>query len=67
MKYVNSGQERWERYHSVVLNREMIQYDYRTPDGELFSTVARTLDIARLQRDKWLRERILRKGELKDE
>lgn len=30
------------------------QYDYRTPDGELFSTVAPTLEKCRERRDEWL-------------
>lgn len=32
---------------------DFVQYDYRTPDGRLFSCVARSLDAARIQRDKW--------------
>lgn len=31
-----------------------VQYDFRHPDGELFSTTARTLTMAREKRDKWL-------------
>lgn len=31
------------------------QYDYRHTDNELFSTVAKTLDECRKQRDGWLR------------
>ena len=30
------------------------QYDYRHTDGELFSTVAKTLDECRRRRDEWL-------------
>ena len=30
------------------------QYDYRTSDGELFSTVAPTLEQCREKRDLWL-------------
>ncbi|CDN30797.1 hypothetical protein BN938_0692 [Mucinivorans hirudinis] len=33
------------------------QYDYRTTDGELFSTVAPTLEKCRARRDQWLIER----------
>lgn len=31
-----------------------VQYDFRHPDGELFSTTASTLKLAREKRDKWL-------------
>lgn len=34
------------------------QYDYRHMDGELFSTLAKTLDECRLQRDKWLEKKM---------
>ena len=30
------------------------QYDYRHFDGELFSTVAKTLDKCRRRRDEWV-------------
>ena len=33
------------------------QYDYRHTDGELFSTLAKTLDECRRQRDKWLEKK----------
>ena len=33
------------------------QYDYRHFDGELFSTVAKTLDECRRRRDKWLEKK----------
>lgn len=32
---------------------EYYQYDYRHTDGELFSTVAKTLEECRKQRDEW--------------
>ena len=34
------------------------QYDYRHTDGELFSTVAKTLDECRRQRDKWIEKKM---------
>lgn len=34
-----------------------VQYDYRAPDGELFSCVAASLEAARTQRDEWLAQR----------
>lgn len=52
-----SGEERHEFYHSGITNRNMIQYDYRTPAGELFSCITYNLEDARKRRDRWLRER----------
>ena len=34
------------------------QYAYRHTDGELFSTLAKTLDECRRQRDKWLEKKM---------
>ena len=34
--------------------RRFYQYDYRHTDGELFSTVAPTLEQCRSKRDKWI-------------
>ena len=48
------GQEQFERYQSTVVNRRMVQYDYRHTDGDLFSCVAHTLLQARRKRDRWL-------------
>lgn len=47
------GQENYETFGSKD-KREMVQYDYRTPDGILFSTVAPTLEICRERRDQWI-------------
>lgn len=33
------------------------QYDYRHSDGELFSTVAKSLEKCRRLRDKWLNKK----------
>ncbi len=33
---------------------EYYQYDYRPTDGELFSTVAKSLEECRKRRDEWL-------------
>lgn len=35
-------------------NSVFYQYDYRHEDGELFSTVAPTLEQCREKRDKWI-------------
>ena len=43
--------------------RELIQYDYRHTDGELFSTVAIDLKDARVKRDRWLDKKLARQNE----
>lgn len=48
------GGEQWEEYYSTASRRKMIEYDYRAPDGRLFSCVAKTLEAARAKRDAWL-------------
>jgi hypothetical protein len=55
-----AGEERYEEFEvriGRVERRKRVQYDYRTPDGELFSCVAKSLDDARARRDEWLKER----------
>jgi hypothetical protein len=49
-----NGEEKFEFFNSYLKQKKMLQYDYRTEDGELFSTVASTLERARNKRDKWL-------------
>lgn len=55
-----------EQFEDFILTRHLtrdrkeakrVQYDYRTPAGELFSCVAKTLDEARARRDAWLAEK----------
>lgn len=48
-----AGVENYETYKARVGQRtfDMVQYDYRTEDGELFSCCGRTLEE---RRDKWL-------------
>lgn len=48
------GKEQWEKFFSPTLKSTMLQYDYRTADGELFSCVAKTIEKARKKRDVWL-------------
>jgi len=55
-----AGEERYEEFEvriGRVERRTRVQYDYRTPDGELFSCVAASLEAARAQRDEWLAHR----------
>lgn len=51
-----SGEEKYEKFTTRVgrKSRTMYQYDYRTPDGELFSCVAPSLESCRAKRDAWL-------------
>ena len=43
--------------------RELIQYDYRHTDGELFCTIAIDLKDARVKRDRWLDKKLARQNE----
>jgi hypothetical protein len=51
-KNCKPGAEQYERF--VALGKERIQYDYRAADGELFSTIAPSLAVAKSRRDEWL-------------
>ena len=51
---LNPGGEQCESYYSVIRKRQLIQYDYRAPDGVLFSCIAPDIETARARRDKWL-------------
>ena len=39
---------------SAFKRKTFYKYDYRHTDGELFSTVAKTLDECRRRRDEWI-------------
>ena len=60
---VEKGQEDYQEFYSRVTKKNLVQYDYRHTDGELFSTVKKSLDECRTARDKWLESK--RKKELK--
>ena len=52
------GTEKYEKFYSGRRPRKsMIQYDYRHTDGELFSTIAPTLEQCREKRNLWLNEK----------
>lgn len=52
------GKEHYEFFDSQMRKgKKFVQYDYRDTDGELFSTIAATLDQARKRRDQWLKNR----------
>jgi hypothetical protein len=50
------GQEQYETYTSGGVT--YYQYDYRHHDGELFSTIKRTIEACREARDEWIKEKI---------
>uniref|UniRef100_A0A6M3L1K2 DUF3873 domain-containing protein n=1 Tax=viral metagenome TaxID=1070528 RepID=A0A6M3L1K2_9ZZZZ len=49
-----NGQEKYEVFGRP--GRRRVQYDYRTPEGKLFSCVAKSLTEARERRDQWMKE-----------
>lgn len=52
------GKENYTTFHPAHRpTQKFYQYDYRDTDGELFSTVAPTLDECRGRRDQWLDRR----------
>lgn len=52
------GEEKFVKYRPVAFKgRIFYQYDYRHTDGELFSTVAKTLAECRHRRDKWIEKK----------
>ena len=51
-----AGTEKYEKSQTGIGRRKrtLMQYDYRHTNGELFSTVAKTLDECRRRRDEWI-------------
>ncbi len=47
-----AGAESYEDF--TISKKQRVQYDYRTPDGQLFFCVANDLDTAREKRNRWL-------------
>jgi len=54
-----NGQEQHEPFYSSVRRSYWVQYDYRHLDGELFSCVARTLEICIQKRNAWLNKKAI--------
>ena len=53
-----TGQENYTTFHFEYRPKgRFYQYDYRHKDGELFTTVAQTLEQCRAKRDKWVQEK----------
>jgi len=50
------GEECWDRFTFGAGNTERVQYDYRSPAGDLFSTSAESLEECRARRDSWAAE-----------
>lgn len=53
-KNLKNGESQHEEYYSNTCKRNLIQYDYRHTNGELFSTVKRTLKDCVVARNKWI-------------
>jgi hypothetical protein len=55
-----NGQEQYARFVAGAFREtNYYQYDfYRHTDGELYSTVAKSLEECRSRRDEWLNKRI---------
>ncbi|MDM8209244.1 DUF3873 domain-containing protein [Bacteroides gallinaceum] len=52
------GEEKFVKFRSVAFRgRTFYQYDYRRTDGELFSTVAKTLAECRRRRNEWIEKK----------
>jgi len=51
-----NGQENYEVYFDWQ-DKQRVQYDYRTKDGELFSCVRNSIEECRRSRDQWLGKR----------
>jgi hypothetical protein len=52
------GEEKYTTFCAGTGKRAVYyQYDYRHTDGELFSTVAKSLEECRERRDKWLQKK----------
>lgn len=48
------GSENYESFYSSVVKKQLVQYDFRSESGELFSCVAANLDLCRSKRDNWI-------------
>ena len=52
------GDEKFVKFHSCAFRgRTFYQYDYRHTDGELFSTVAKTLAECRRRCNEWIEKK----------
>lgn len=51
------GKEDYCNYYSTIMKKEMVQYDYRDVDGELFSCVTNSIEEARAKKEEWLKNK----------
>lgn len=56
-----AGREQYEHYTQRLGRKvyNLVQYDYRHINGELFSCVAPSLEEARARRDRWMKTQSL--------
>ncbi len=47
VKDLYPGEEQWEEYYSHIAKGTRVQYDFRDYDGNLYSAIGRTLQIAK--------------------
>jgi hypothetical protein len=57
-KRLKKGQCQWEWFYSYIKKCDMVQYDYRAPDGVLFSTIAKTYEDAVERKNEWMKNRV---------
>jgi hypothetical protein len=43
------GEENFETFYSNILHKDLVQYDYRHPNGKLYSVVAKDLETCRMK------------------
>ena len=51
-----AGKENYTTFSTRLGRKQVkrVQYDYRTPEGDLFACVGQSLDDCRRKRDEWL-------------
>lgn len=52
------GREQHQDYYSELARRQQVQYDYRTPDGTLFTCIDDNLCACQARRNAWLVARV---------
>lgn len=59
-----AGQENHTTYNTKIGRKSVkrMQYDYRTPEGELFSCIGTNLEDCRRKRDEWISKNNLKRN-----
>lgn len=52
------GEEHFEFFKSIINKKRLIQYEYRSNEGELFTCVAPTLEECRRKMHSWALKKI---------